>query len=123
MKGLAPGAALVLLLAGPATNLASALVVSRQLGKSGTAVYFGGVAAGSLAAGGLVQALAPTWRLGEIEAHTQALPGWTGPVLATTLLIAILLPALIRWRRREAQTRLRETSEQVAPRTGKLRQP
>jgi uncharacterized membrane protein YraQ (UPF0718 family) len=35
IKGMAPGAALVLLLAGPATNMASALVISRQLGKTG----------------------------------------------------------------------------------------
>jgi uncharacterized membrane protein YraQ (UPF0718 family) len=118
LKGLAPGAALVLLLAGPATNLASALVVSRQLGKSGTAVYFGGVAVGSLAAGALVQALAPAWRLGEIETHSHVLPDWTGPVLAIALIVAIVLPAIQRWRQRGAPTQLPSTSEPTVSRAG-----
>ena len=39
LKGLSPGAALVFLLAGPATNAASLIVVSKVLGKRATAVY------------------------------------------------------------------------------------
>jgi len=101
LKGLAPGAALVLLLAGPATNLASALVVSRQLGKAGTAVYFGGVALGSLAAGAAVQALAPGWRLGDIHVHGDVLPLWLSVLAAGSLLAVIVLPWLVRKLRRK----------------------
>lgn len=43
-KGLSPGAALVFLLAGPATNLATMLVVSRDLGRRGLFVYVSGIA-------------------------------------------------------------------------------
>lgn len=39
LKGLSPGAALVFLLAGPATNVASMTVVSRILGKKATGLY------------------------------------------------------------------------------------
>lgn len=39
MKGLSPGAALVFLLAGPATNVATLTVVSKLLGKKSTIIY------------------------------------------------------------------------------------
>lgn len=39
MKGLSPGAALVMLMAGPAVNLASILVVHKSMGRRFTAVY------------------------------------------------------------------------------------
>jgi uncharacterized membrane protein YraQ (UPF0718 family) len=39
LKGLSPGAALVLLLAGPATNIATILIVSKQMGRKTVIVY------------------------------------------------------------------------------------
>lgn len=51
LKGLSPGAALVLLLAGPATNAATIAVVGRILGRSVVPVYLGAIAACSLAMG------------------------------------------------------------------------
>ncbi len=39
LKGLSPGAALVFLLAGPATNIATLTVVSKVLGKKATVIY------------------------------------------------------------------------------------
>jgi uncharacterized membrane protein YraQ (UPF0718 family)/regulator of protease activity HflC (stomatin/prohibitin superfamily) len=50
-KGLSPGAALVLLLAGPATNAATIAVVARLLGARRLRIYLGSVVATSLAAG------------------------------------------------------------------------
>jgi hypothetical protein len=43
MKGVSPGAALVFLLSGPATNVASITVLFRILGKRGVLVYLGSV--------------------------------------------------------------------------------
>ena len=43
LKGLDPGAALVFLLIGPATNITTMLVVSRLLGNKVLAIYLGGV--------------------------------------------------------------------------------
>ena len=99
MKGMAPGAALVLLLTGPATNIASALVISRHLGKAGTAIYLGGVALGSLLCGLLVQAFAPAWKLGDIQLHEEFLPHWLLQGLSILLVAVIVLPWLYKkWR-------------------------
>ncbi len=43
LKGLSPGAALVFLLAGPATNAASLTVISKILGKKATGIYLGSI--------------------------------------------------------------------------------
>ncbi len=55
-KGLSPGAALVFLLVGPATNLATMTVVGQLLGRRHLAVYLGAIVLVSLAAGLLVDA-------------------------------------------------------------------
>ncbi|MFH2128722.1 MAG: SO_0444 family Cu/Zn efflux transporter, partial [Pseudomonadota bacterium] len=46
LKGVSPGAALVFLLAGPATNVTSLTVLVGVLGKRGTALYLAGIALG-----------------------------------------------------------------------------
>lgn len=51
LKGISPGAALVFLLAGPATNAASITVISRLLGKRATAVYLAAIVVMSFVAG------------------------------------------------------------------------
>lgn len=51
LKGISPGAALVFLLAGPATNAASITVVSRLLGKRATFAYLAAIVVMSLLAG------------------------------------------------------------------------
>jgi len=56
-KGLSPGAALVFLVAGPATNLATVTVISQMLGKRVLAIYLGVLAVGSIAAGAATDAL------------------------------------------------------------------
>jgi len=94
LKGMAPGAALVILLAGPATNLASAVVISRQLGARNTAVYLGGVAVGSLAAGATVQWLAPDLKLSVVSLAPEGLPAALSVPLALALLVAIVVPWL-----------------------------
>jgi hypothetical protein len=50
-KGLSPGAALVLLLVGPATNAATIAVVVRELGRRAAAVYLAALAGVSIVAG------------------------------------------------------------------------
>ncbi len=57
LKGLSPGAALVFLLAGPATNTATVAVVARFWGKAATAVYLFSIAVCSLALGWLTNRL------------------------------------------------------------------
>ena len=57
LKGISPGAALVFLLAGPATNVASLTVVSRIIGKKAVVVYLAVIIVISFAAGMLVNYL------------------------------------------------------------------
>ncbi|GAB4317602.1 MAG: SO_0444 family Cu/Zn efflux transporter [Candidatus Zixiibacteriota bacterium] len=61
MKGLSPGAALVFLLVGPATNFASLLVIGRRLGTRTAAVYLGSVIITALAIGAVVNAFTGHW--------------------------------------------------------------
>ncbi|PLX95460.1 MAG: hypothetical protein C0621_03545 [Desulfuromonas sp.] len=53
LKGLSPGAALVFLLAGPATNAATITVVVRYFGKKATMIYLASIAICSLLLGWL----------------------------------------------------------------------
>ncbi len=55
-KGMSPGAALVFLLVGPATNAASFLVIARELGVKTAAVYLIGMIVTAIALGVLVNA-------------------------------------------------------------------
>jgi uncharacterized membrane protein YraQ (UPF0718 family) len=51
LKGLSPGAALVFLLAGPATNMASLSMVSQLMGKRSLVIYLGAITSCSLVLG------------------------------------------------------------------------
>ena len=57
LKGLSPGAALVFLLAGPATNVATLTVVGRYFGRAATGIYLFSIAACSLLLGWLTDRL------------------------------------------------------------------
>jgi len=63
MKGVSPGAALVFLLAGPATNLASLTVLSHLIGKRATGLYLASIAVTSVTAGLVVDAVYNSLRL------------------------------------------------------------
>ncbi len=57
LKGLSPGAAMVFLLAGPATNAASIAMVAKIIGKRATVIYLGVIVGSSLALGMLANLL------------------------------------------------------------------
>lgn len=62
LKGLTPGAALVLLMAGPATNAASLVVVQKALGRRVQLFYVGAILAGAIAFGLLADyAMPASW--------------------------------------------------------------
>jgi uncharacterized membrane protein YraQ (UPF0718 family) len=93
LKGVSPGAALVFLLAGPATNVASLTVLTRVLGKRGVLLYLGSIATFAVLLG-----LATDWLYGFLgislqtrlaNAVTELLPSWLH--LGTALLLAGLM--------------------------------
>jgi uncharacterized membrane protein YraQ (UPF0718 family) len=99
LKGLSPGAALVFLLAGPSTNLATLAVMTRYLGRRVVVVHVAVLAAVTLALGFATDALyaalevTPSARLG----HEHGGAGeWLG-VASAALLLALLCGTL--WRR------------------------
>jgi uncharacterized protein len=95
LKGLSPGAALVFLLAGPATNLATITIVYRFLGRRATAIYLLAIASCSLLLGWLTNRwyLATgssilNWTTGlQTDSHA----GWS--VIAAVLLLGLLVRA------------------------------
>lgn len=59
LKGLTPGAALVLLMAGPATNMAAILVIGKVLGRRTLLLYLGAIILGTIAFGLGIDTLLP----------------------------------------------------------------
>ncbi|MEA3461756.1 MAG: permease, partial [Bacteroidota bacterium] len=93
MKGLAPGAALVLLMAGPATNIATMAVIGNTLGKRSLWVYLGSIIGGALFFGILVNELLPReWFTGAISsvAHVHEHTGWFKWTSSVVLVLLII---------------------------------
>ncbi|MDE6022219.1 MAG: SO_0444 family Cu/Zn efflux transporter [Muribaculaceae bacterium] len=59
LKGLSPGTAFVLLMAGPAANFASFTLISREMGKRAAIVYLGSIIVGAMAMGLAIDYLLP----------------------------------------------------------------
>ena len=94
LKGLSPGAALVFLLAGPATNAATLTVVAKHLGKAATVIYITAISVSSLAIGWLVNRI---YIWGNIDVMT-----WVKQTEHTAdsliyVTSAIILVALLAW--------------------------
>jgi len=60
LKGLSPGTALVMLMAGPAANFASITVISREMGRRAAAIYLGSIIVGSILFGLLIDLILPS---------------------------------------------------------------
>ncbi len=104
MKGLTPGAALVMLMAGPACNLASMLVIQRNLGLRTMLVYLFSIVAGAILFGCIVDWLQFSGHVDFLHRLTlstrsaEHAAGWfrwacTG-ALALMLINALVLPRL-----------------------------
>jgi len=93
LKGLSPGAALVFLLAGPATNAATMTVIAKHLGKTATVVYTTAIAVCSLAMGWAVNRIY-IWADIDVMAWTRQAEHTTEsflyPVSALILLVLLL---------------------------------
>lgn len=97
MKGLTPGAALVLLMAGPASNVASILIINKVLGRKTLAVYLFSIIAGAVVfALGIDYLLPAGWFTAPLSCMQDCCaeqPGWFS-ILCTGLMILLLLNAL-----------------------------
>ncbi len=114
MKGLSPGAALVLLMAGPATNVATMAVIGNTLGRRTLWVYLATIIGGALLFGTLINELIPReWITGAIPAgmhghvHVHG-TGWFKWTMSAMLVLLIINGYVQRWRARRKEERKQE---------------
>lgn len=110
--GVSPGAALVFLLAGPATNLASVLALGKEMGKRSVALYLVCIFGLSFAAGaGLDAAIARGWVTlpAPTVTATAADKGW----IRSTAAVAVLALSLVSFWRTSLLSRLVEKARSV----------
>lgn len=95
LKGLSPGAALVLLMAGPATNVAAMLVINKVLGRKTFITYLLTIIGGAIGFGLFVDYLLPAeWFTGSLHGystgccHSEGTPWWQ---IASTIIFVVLL--------------------------------
>lgn len=102
MKGLSPGAALVMLMAGPAVNLASILVVHKSMGRRFTAIYLATIVGFSVLFGLLLNAsglnLFPPVASDACCASDVVLPSPFKLVCAVALTLMIAFALFMKWR-------------------------
>ncbi len=92
-KGVSPGAALVFLLAGPATNVATLVLLSRTFGRRFVQIYLASVVAGALAAGLVLDALV-AW-LGLTVVVPLRVPGESAFAVVEWASLAVLVVLLL----------------------------
>lgn len=96
LKGLSPGAALVLLMAGPATNAATITMIGKEMGKKTLIGYLSAIIVGALIAGSIIDYLLPAqWFVPSIHAahaghNHEILPAWLSTSSAVVLVLLIL---------------------------------
>jgi uncharacterized membrane protein YraQ (UPF0718 family) len=111
LKGVSPGAALVFLLAGPATNVTSLTVLLSVLGKRATAIYLTSIALVSITCGLILDQV---YGLLGISARavagqaTEIIPAWIQIIGAVLLLLMSIRPLY-----RALQARLRRPKDGV----------
>ncbi|MBE7558332.1 permease [bacterium] len=113
--GMSPGAAVVFLLAGPATNASTMTVVGHQLGRRSLVMYLGSIIVTSLALGWTTNLLFAytgwsTTASVHIHEHGHGLRQWMGAILFVAWSVKLYFD---RWRKRQA--RLAPTRRAAAP--------
>lgn len=118
LKGLSPGAALVFLMAGPATNLASIIVLGKTLGKRSLAIYLLAIISGAILFGLGVDHLLPhEWFTHQVTTafhssccheEATAMPWWQ---IASSILMALLLVRALYLRFRKSNNTKDKTME------------
>ncbi|TSA34792.1 MAG: heavy metal-associated domain-containing protein [Porphyromonadaceae bacterium] len=96
MKGISPGAALVFLMAGPATNVATMMVISNTMGKKAFFIYLAAIVGGALFFGTVVNELLPaSWfGMSHMESHEHLMGGTWVNALSTLFLFGLILVAI-----------------------------
>jgi hypothetical protein len=95
-KGLSPGAALVFLMTGPATNAASFVIIWQTLGRRTAIIYLATVAGCAIAFGLTIDYIFKITGPQEIMHHIHAAPTNLLKTASAIILLVILIYAIIR---------------------------
>lgn len=113
LKGLSPGAAFVLLMAGPAANFASLIIVSKSLGRRTAWIYLASIVAGAIGVGLCIDYLMPaSWfpspgsAMGSMSCHLHVS---LFSAICSVVLIALLINAFIKGHRHHGDSCALET--------------
>lgn len=102
LKGISPGAAFVLLMAGPATNAATITMIGKVLGKKSLFAYLGTIVAGALSFGLLIDYVLPMEWFTQIanqhltHNHGEHLTWWQ--ILSGIILMALIINGYVQKR-------------------------
>lgn len=110
-KGLSPGAALVFLLAGPATNATTMLIMGRELGRRSLGIYLLSISVVALCFGFALDAMLisiPAWKA-TVCAHHEGHSPWLSWIAAL-----VLIGLMINGMRRHIQARRASRHQPVA---------
>jgi len=120
MKGLSPGAALVFLMAGPATNVATMTVVGKTMGRKALLIYLFSIIGGSLLFGTLINELFPkSWftNFAIMDHEHGFLPEWIKSASTIILSVLIILAVYTKWIRprlnKTKNSKITDVSEQL----------
>jgi HflK protein len=98
LKGLSPGAALVFLLSGPATNIGAIVVLLKFLGRRVVTIYLLSIAVVALAAGYAVDWIYRTWQINPVVTFGKATGVVPEPVKVASAVVLLALLARSLWR-------------------------
>ncbi|MFH1737377.1 MAG: SO_0444 family Cu/Zn efflux transporter [bacterium] len=96
LKGVSPGAALVFLMTGPATNAAAVTTIWKIMGKRSVAIYLGTVALTALGSGILLDYIYTTGHISAMSEMHWMLPGYIKMASALVLLVVLVKAMLPR---------------------------
>lgn len=116
MKGLSPGAALVFLMAGPATNAATMAVIGKAINKKTLSVYLGSIIGSAMLFGWLTNQFLPReWFTFAIDHHShehELLPYWL-KITSTILLTIFIINGYFRKYFIKSNTTISDMSDQI----------
>jgi uncharacterized membrane protein YraQ (UPF0718 family) len=119
LKGVSPGAALVFLLAGPATNMASLTVLTGVLGKRATAIYLASIAVCAVLFGLVVDQVYAALGISAqamVGQASEIVPEWAGWIGALVILGMSIKPI---WRAFRARFKPTRPQEKITPESQK----
>lgn len=102
LKGLSPGTAFVLLMAGPAANFASFTLISREMGRKAAFVYLASIVVGAISFGLVIDYLLPAewFRIGNAGALAGHERGYgLFPCICSVILVTLLVITFIKGHR------------------------